>query len=63
LKSARQKRSNFQQPFLMLLKSKEMNPIFKALLKFYTTKTFSEKRFHLGVFDVRLKIKVTFSKY
>jgi len=32
VKSARLKRSNLQQPFSRLLKLKEMNPIFKALL-------------------------------
>jgi len=38
LKSARQKRSNLQQAFTRLLKSKEMNPIFKTLLRFCTIK-------------------------
>jgi len=38
LKSARRKRSNLQQILSRLLKLKEKNPIFKALLKFYTTK-------------------------
>jgi len=39
LKSAKRKRSNFQQPLSKILKLKEMNPILKALLKLCTTKT------------------------
>jgi len=38
------KRSNLQQPFSRLLKLKEMNPIFKALLNFCITKTFTNTK-------------------
>jgi len=50
LEKCETKRSNLHQPFSKLLKLKDMNPIFKGLLKFCTTK-------NLLVFMFVLKIK------
>jgi len=47
LKSDRRKRSNLQQPLSRLLKLKVINPILKALRKFFIIVLAGETRLHI----------------